>query len=406
MTYVILGVSFFLPIIQSATQTPPFRHPNATHGKTVSQNPSAWQEVNGFMAFLRKRGKKYSLSFKWRGTSYIKALDTSSEREAKQIKKDAEQQLNRIKNGRSPVAAKLLADGFSIVDVLFGSPEVAARLHLQPEDSPLTIGDLFDAFLPHLKTTVGFDQHANSESWIKKVRGFFKDDRRVMTLAKEDLESYRKQRAEVDGVGPTSINKELGSLKAAIKWAITRKKLTSDPIDKWPSLKTTRQKKFEWKSDIEAMISDQSFKDKSERQAFLKEMSLRMVLTAEEMKKLVKLARKEMPDLVLPLKVVCSSGIRRKELVLIEKQDFDPKRGTIIVGSKKQSKKDDMTFRTIVLPTGVAKALREHHKSLPRSEKMLFPIFGKIDKTYGYRWVEYNWIRRESRNSMVRAARS
>ena len=47
------------------------------------------------MAFLIKRGKKYSLSFKWRGTSYIKALDTSSEREAKQIKKDAEQQLNR-----------------------------------------------------------------------------------------------------------------------------------------------------------------------------------------------------------------------------------------------------------------------------------------------------------------------
>ncbi len=341
------------------------------------------------MAFLRKRGKKYSLSFKWRGKSYIKALDTTSEREAKRIKKDAETQLDRIKRGRSPAASKLLAEGFSIVDVLFGSPEVATRLDLQPEDSPLTIGDLYDGFLPHLKTTVGFDQYANSESWIKKIRGFLKDNRRVMTLTKEDLESYRKHRADGDGVGPTSINKELGSLKSAIKWGITTKKLTSDPIDKWPSLKTTRQKSFEWKADIEAMVADQSFKDESERRDFIKELSLRMVLTAEDMKKLVTLAKEEMRELVLPLMVVCSSGIRRKEMVLIAKQDFDPGRGTIIVGSKKQSKKEDLTFRTIVLPTAVAKDLRKHHKSLPRSEKMLFPIFGEIDMTYGCRWVEY-----------------
>lgn len=59
------------------------------------------------------------------------------------------------------------------------------------------------------------------------------------------------------------------------------------------------------------------------------------------------------------------------------------------MGLKKQSKKEDRTFRTIVLPTEVAKALREHHTSLPMSEKMRFPIFGKIDKTHGCRWVEY-----------------
>ena len=64
MAYVRLGVSLFPYILQSATQTPPFRHPNATHGKRVSQNLTAWQKLDGSMAFLRKRGKKYSLSFK------------------------------------------------------------------------------------------------------------------------------------------------------------------------------------------------------------------------------------------------------------------------------------------------------------------------------------------------------
>ena len=123
------------------------------------------------MAPIRIRSNgKYSLVDGWKGKQYIKALGTTVEHEAKQIKQDAEKQVDRIKNERSPVAAKLLADGFSIVDVLIGSPEVTARLDLKPEDSPLTISDLFEAFLPHLKTTVGFDQHTNSESWIKKVR--------------------------------------------------------------------------------------------------------------------------------------------------------------------------------------------------------------------------------------------
>jgi len=70
-----------------------------------------------------------------RSDSYIKALGTSDPNEAARTKKYAEAQLERIKRGRSPQASKLLAEGFSIVDVLFVSPEVAAQLYLKPEDS-------------------------------------------------------------------------------------------------------------------------------------------------------------------------------------------------------------------------------------------------------------------------------
>ena len=74
------------------------------------------------MAFLRKRESgNYSLSFKWKGKSYIKALGTDNEQEANQIRKDAEDQLQRIRNGQSALASKLLADGHCIIDVLFGS---------------------------------------------------------------------------------------------------------------------------------------------------------------------------------------------------------------------------------------------------------------------------------------------
>ena len=74
------------------------------------------------MAFLRKRASgNYSLSFKWKGKSYIKSLGTDDEQEAEQIKKDANEQLDRIRMGQSAVASQLLADGHSILDVLFGS---------------------------------------------------------------------------------------------------------------------------------------------------------------------------------------------------------------------------------------------------------------------------------------------
>ena len=81
------------------------------------------------MASLRKRSNgKYSLDFRWKGKAHIKALGTDNEQEAEQIKKDAEDQLARIRRGESALASRLLAEGFSILDVLFGCPEIASRL--------------------------------------------------------------------------------------------------------------------------------------------------------------------------------------------------------------------------------------------------------------------------------------
>jgi hypothetical protein len=96
------------------------------------------------MAFLRRRANgMYSLSFWWKGKSYIKALGTDNEAEAKQIKKDADDQLDRIRKGRSALAAKLLADGHSIVDVLFGSDKIAHLVEQKTaDDNPHTLSEL------------------------------------------------------------------------------------------------------------------------------------------------------------------------------------------------------------------------------------------------------------------------
>ncbi len=87
------------------------------------------------MASLRKRANdNFSLVFWWKGKQHIKSLGTPNEQEANQIKKDAEDQLARIRNGRSALASKLLADGHSITDVLFGSDEIAHLVDSTTDD--------------------------------------------------------------------------------------------------------------------------------------------------------------------------------------------------------------------------------------------------------------------------------
>lgn len=342
------------------------------------------------MAFLRQRNGKYSLTFKWRGKSFIKALGTTDEQKAKQIMDDSEAQLDRIRQGKSVLAAKLLADGFSILDVLFGSPEVA--LHAGKEsstDNPLTIGELVTAYVAQLPSSISADHRYTIQLWLRHVHDYLGDDRPVMSLTMADLEGYRKKRVGPKGQNTASFKKEITWLKSAIDWAVETKLLGSSPIPRWPTVKVQPRKRFEWKSDIQAMIADHEFKDEKEKQAFLDEMKARLVLTAEDMKNLVKLSKEKMPELMLPLKVVCSSGIRRKEMVSLKKADFDPRRGTLMVGSAKQSKTEEITYRNIVLGEEVLKDLREHHKALPKSERLLFPMFKENSPAYRNRWVEW-----------------
>ncbi|MDM8005291.1 MAG: hypothetical protein QUV05_03945, partial [Phycisphaerae bacterium] len=168
------------------------------------------------MAFIRKRANgQLSLVFWWQGKSWIKALGTTDEKEAEQTKKDAEAQLNRIRQGKSPLAARLLADGIPITDVLFGSPEVALRISKEDgNESPLPLGELIKAYLAGLPGSVSPEHRYTIELWLKHVREFLGDDRPIMSLTTADLEAYRKKRVGPGGENTVSLKKELTYLKS------------------------------------------------------------------------------------------------------------------------------------------------------------------------------------------------
>ena len=107
---------------------------------------------------------------------------TPNEQKANQIKKDAEDQLDRVRNGRSALASKLLADGHSIVDVLFGSDEIAHLIDSPTDDNPLTLSELRDSFVDHLRNTDRTPGHI--EGTLIHTNHFIRilGDVRVMTL--------------------------------------------------------------------------------------------------------------------------------------------------------------------------------------------------------------------------------
>ena len=64
--------------------------------------------------------------------------------------------------------------------------------------------------------------------------------------------------------------------------------------------------------------------------------------------------------------------------------------------SKKQSRSEQVTYRNIVLGEDVFKALRDHAKALPKTERLLFPVFKNSKPGYQGRYAKGNKERKQS----------
>jgi len=202
------------------------------------------------MAFLRKRASgNYSVVFKWKGKAHIKALGTDDLDEAERIKQDAEDQLARIRSGESALASKLLADGHSIMDVLFGSEEIGHLIASPADDNPLTLSELRDAFIDNLKATGRTPGHIEGTrvhlDHFIRVLG----DVRIMSLADADMTAFQNKRGKEKAarkkagkkkvatkkphrsekrvssrlVSQGTIRSDFKSLRSAVNWAMNRK---------------------------------------------------------------------------------------------------------------------------------------------------------------------------------------
>ncbi len=154
------------------------------------------------MAFLRKRASgNYALAWKWKGKAYIKGLENSDLAEAERIKQDAVDQLVRIRRGESALASKLLADGHSIVDVLFGSEAIGHLIASPADNNPLTISQLREAFIDNLNATGRTPGHIDGTrghlDHFIRVLG----DVRVVSLTDADMAAFQNKRGKEKTAG-------------------------------------------------------------------------------------------------------------------------------------------------------------------------------------------------------------
>ena len=363
------------------------RHPSATPTQDRGGIDTGGRNRIRVMAFLRKRASgSYSLSFKWKGKSYIKALGTDDEQVANQIKQDAEEQLARIRRGESALASKLLTDGHSIVDVLFGSEEIGHLIASPADDNPLTLSELKAAFIDNLTATDRTPGHVEGTQvhldHFIRVLG----DVRVMSLTDAEMTAFQKKRAKEKTpskrlVSQGTIRADFKSLRSAVNWAMSRKPplLTECPFT-IPKITDTTVRPFLPTEEMERLIESTPEDERGDLLA-------RWLLDLDEINEFIEMTCDKMPEMLLPMQLICSTGMRRIQLVRLKPSDYV--KGRLTITSRKGAREKGLSeiSLTIELRDSVAKALREHVKGLPKRCKTMFPIFEDFQYTRGNeRW--------------------
>ncbi len=376
------------------------------------------------MAFLRKRASgNYALAWKWKGKSYIKGLGTKDLAEAEQIQQDAVDQLARIRSGDSTLASKLLADGHSITDVLFGSDEIGHLIASPADENPLTLSQLKEAFIDNLTATGRTPGHVEGTrvhlDHFIRVLG----DVRIMSLTDADMTAFQNKRGKEKASGKQSqrksnsskkaskkkggkkekpaskrlisqgtIRSDFKSLRSAVNWAINRKPpLLSECPFTIPKISATTVKPFLPTEEIKRLLETAGEEEQDQ-------LAARWLLDLNEINSFVDMVGKKTPEMLLPIKLVCSTGMRRIQLIRLKPSDYV--KGRLMITSKKGAREKGLSeiTLTIELRDAIAKEVADHVKILPQRSKIMFPIFDQMD----YSGVNKRWKGKSNRTAEQR----
>jgi integrase len=111
-------------------------------------------------------------------------------------------------------------------------------------------------------------------------------------------------------------------------------------------------------------------------------------LDLDEINQFIQMTGKKMPEMLLPMQLVCSTGMRRIQLVRLKPSDYV--KGRLTITSKKGAREKGLSEirLTIELRDSVAKALEKHIKSLPKAQQDHVPDLRRFRLHPGQRAVE------------------
>jgi integrase len=340
--------------------------------------------VTAAMANLKKRGNKYSVQWRWEGKQYIKPLYLEDKAEAERVRLKVEEAIAGLKRGRYPKASRLLEDGYNIRDIIFPNEKTAHLLEGEAtadDGNPLTVSQLRDDYVEYLQGSVTDGHYRRAKSKLNHIVKIH-DRTRVTAVSRQMLDIYvrdrKKQKAK-----PETIKGEMSTIRAMFNWAHETNHIEKCPIENFPTIRTNEADPFLFKDDVEKTMSKSNL-----NKAEMRELGKRMVLAPKDIDKLVQLAKKDFPNLVLPIMLVSVTGMRRSELTNLARADFDASSEKLTIRSGKGSKKKKRTTRIVHVHETVLPILTEHDKSLSRRNKWLFPVFDPTKNKSATRPIE------------------
>ncbi len=316
------------------------------------------------MAFLERRGDWFRLIFQYDGRRFTHSLHTQDEKLAATLKGSVEKTLLQLQQH-----LLVVPEGTDLKEfVLSGGqvakptppPELPKEERARPE--PVTFGRFRDRYLDTL--SIGaveestYDTTAMHPQHVEKTLG---EGFSLASLSLTDLQGHVNRRSRAKGIrgrplSPTTIKKEVASLRAAWNWGVQSGLVTGVfPHKGLKYAKATEKPPFQTWAEIERQIAAGGLAP--EEQQDLWDCLFLTLAEVEELLAFVKVAAVQ--PWVYPLFCfVAHTGARRSEALWAKLTDLDLGSGTVRIQERKRSH-ERHTSRRVPLSRFLNEVLRD-----------------------------------------------
>jgi len=314
------------------------------------------------MASISKdKAGNYSLSFRWRGKRYLRAIGTKDADIAQVAKARVEEVMLRLKRGWLVMPAGADVGAFMI------SGGVLTEKPSTPDATPLTVAGLVSLYSKKVKkrpnTMATILLHLNHAVKI------FGADTAVASIRVREARKYCEVRASARHHGrptrPYTIRKEMRTFLEYWKWAFEEKYILVAPEWTTKSLRLPPdpgREPFRTFDEIEARIARGGYKKRD-----LDELWECLYLQSNEVQAVLEyVASQPAAPFVLPMVALAAmTGARRAELLRSRIDDIDLEKRTMLIRELKRDTSREFTTRQVDLHPRLVAILEAWFKDHP-----------------------------------------